>query len=118
MTACLDGVRRQLWTRRHAPEPAVPRVGAPPATAEAPAVAGAVSVIGQPTVVSTDSGRMDVFATGADGAVHQKWWDGSGWRPSQDGWESLGRPEVAGRTEWHAGDGEVAVAPSEMSASA
>ncbi|MFI6430582.1 M43 family zinc metalloprotease [Rhodococcus oryzae] len=118
MTACLDGVRRQLWTERHAPEPGVPRVEAPPAIAEAPAVAGAVSVIAQPTGVSTDSGRMDVFVTAADGAVHHKWWDGSGWRPSQDGWESLGRPEVAARTEWHAGDGEVAAAPSDLSASA
>ncbi|MFC7446640.1 zinc metalloprotease [Rhodococcus daqingensis] len=116
MTACLDGARRQLWTESHAPEPAVPRAEAP-ATAVPAAAAGAVSAVGQPTVVSTASGRMDVFVTGADGAVHHKWWDGSGWRPSQHGWESLGRPERAARTDWHPGDGEVAAAPSEMSAS-
>ncbi|MFF0817920.1 M43 family zinc metalloprotease [Rhodococcus sp. NPDC003318] len=102
MTACLVGVRRSLWTSRRA-------AGEAFAVAAPVAVAGA----GQPTVVTTGSGRMDVFAAGADGTVHHKWWDGSGWRPSQSGWESLGRPGVAAVTP--ATDGEIAAATPELS---
>ena len=39
-----------------------------------------------PGVASWSAGRLDVFATGGDGALLHKWYDGVSWR----GWESLG----------------------------
>jgi hypothetical protein len=39
-----------------------------------------------PSVASWSAGRLDVFATGGDGALLHKWYDGVSWR----GWESLG----------------------------
>jgi hypothetical protein len=51
-----------------------------------------------PTVVSWDEGRLDVFALGEDHACWHRWWDGHSW----GGWESLGgicHSEIAA-TSW------------------
>ncbi len=37
------------------------------------------AVIGGPSVVSSDPGRLDVLVTGPDHALYQTWWTGSGW---------------------------------------
>jgi hypothetical protein len=41
-------------------------------------------------VTSWGVNRLDVFVTGTDGTVQHKTWDGSGWFPSDTGWENLG----------------------------
>jgi hypothetical protein len=48
------------------------------------------TTLSSPCVASWGGGRLDTFVTGADGAIYHKAWDGSTWRPSTTGWESLG----------------------------
>jgi hypothetical protein len=35
------------------------------------------------------SGRMDVFVEGTDNKLYHKWWDGTGWNPSETTFETL-----------------------------
>lgn len=37
------------------------------------------TLVGKPAVASWGPNRMDIFVRGADGALYQKWWDGSRW---------------------------------------
>jgi len=51
-------------------------------------------------VVSWDADRLDAFVIGTDRAMYHKWWDGSAWGPSVQGYEYMGgvclsAPEVA-----------------------
>ena len=48
------------------------------------------SPLGGPVAVSWHPNRLDLFTVGTDGALWHKWWNGSAWRPSATGWESLG----------------------------
>jgi len=51
-------------------------------------------------VVSWDANRIDAFVIGTDKAMYHKWWDGTQWGPSVQGYEYMGGvclspPEVA-----------------------
>jgi hypothetical protein len=51
------------------------------------------SIVGDPDLSSWGSGRLDVFARGADNTLQHKWYtDSSGW----SGWESLGGSLTSG----------------------
>ena len=65
MDACLDGPRASFELNQ--------RVNAPSAP-----------------VVAWGSDRLDAFVIGTDSALYHKWWDGSNWGPSVQGYESLG----------------------------
>jgi hypothetical protein len=43
-----------------------------------------------PAVASWGENRLDIFGLGMDGAMYHKAWDGTAWKPSLTGWESLG----------------------------
>jgi hypothetical protein len=49
-----------------------------------------------PAVISWGDSRLDIFVVGTDRALYHKWWDGSAWGPSFDGFESLGGTCIAG----------------------
>ena len=40
--------------------------------------------------VSVRPGQANIFATGQDGQVWTKWWDGAGWGPSPTDWQPMG----------------------------
>ena len=64
---------------------AVPSIGIPLSLAEAITEATADGLTSDPSAVSWGSGRIDVFARGADNALWHRWYAGS-W----SAWESLG----------------------------
>lgn len=104
MAACLEGVRKPLWSAQVLP---VPTKAAVPGAAGVPGP-------GAPTVVASGK-QLDVFVTSADGTVYHKSWDGNSWRPSQTGWESLGRPGAEASAAL--GDGAQPVARPELASS-
>ena len=44
---------------------------------------------GSPAVVSWGKNRIDIFARDMENGISHKWWDGNGWKPSQDAWQPL-----------------------------
>jgi hypothetical protein len=52
------------------------------------------SVVGVPSAVSWEPGRVDLFVRGADRHVHNKVWESArgDWWPNRTGWQDLGAP--------------------------
>jgi len=55
---------------------------------------GAIPAVPRPAgqAVAWDTDRLDIFATGYDGVLLHKAWDGTAWQPAVTSYEPLGRP--------------------------
>lgn len=92
-----DGSFRPAWYAFRA------RTGAPPASWHAPYNLGGV-IEGDPDVASWGWGRLDIFARGANGLLHTKYFDGTYWH----GWFSIPGPAIT------SGPGAVAWGPNRI----